>query len=172
MITPDNLVSHEVHYCVSYLVSTLAGGYGSIENTERLHSRGREAQAALSELTEQAMELASPVDDWEEAATQAGWSNATGVWRHTPDYFWSGTDDPLTYDTLDELQRFQLDEPYQWDVFEHWIISDWLADKLAAKGEKVDKDFAGMTVWARTTSGQGIASDSVIEAICAELNAA
>jgi len=60
-------------------------------------------------------------------------------------------------------------EPYQREVYEHWIVSDWLADRLAEKGEKIDNDFAGMTVWARTTTGQGIASDSVIEAIHAEL---
>lgn len=56
------------------------------------------------------------------------------------------------------------------EVFEHWIVSDWLAEKLAAKGEKVDTDFAGLTVWARTTTGQGIASDSVIQDIVADLN--
>ena len=51
-------------------------------------------------------------------------------------------------------------------------MTDWFANKLIEQGEKVDKDFAGMCIWARTTSGQGIASDSVIERIAAEINAA
>lgn len=54
-------------------------------------------------------------------------------------------------------------------MFEHWIVSDWLADKLAAQGEKVDKDFAGLTIWARTTTGQAVYCDGVIERIAAEV---
>ena len=53
-------------------------------------------------------------------------------------------------------------EPYEREVFEHWIVSKWLADQLAANGEKIDDDFAGMVVWARTTTGQDIALDRVI----------
>lgn len=173
-ITPENLVSREVRYCVSYLVSTLAGGYGSIENTERLMSRGREAQAALADVTEQAMELASPLDDWEEAAIQAGYSRG-GFADGDDGESWEGwfnADNQERHDTAQEACEANDLEPYQREVFEHWIVSDWLADKLIEHGEKVDKDFAGLTVWARTTTGQGIASDSVIERICAELNAA
>ena len=61
-------------------------------------------------------------------------------------------------------------EPFEREVFEHWIVSDWLADKLEERGEKVDRDFAGMTVWARTTTGQAISMDYVIEQITADLN--
>jgi hypothetical protein len=42
------------------------------------------------------------------------------------------------------------------------------ADKLEAAGEKVDKDFAGLCIWARTTTGQTIYCDGVIERIYAE----
>ena len=60
------------------------------------------------------------------------------------------------------------DEMPELEVFEHWAVSTWLAEKLEAKGEKVDRDFAGLNVWARTTTGQAIALDSVIEAIVSE----
>jgi hypothetical protein len=36
--------------------------------------------------------------------------------------------------------------------------------------ERVDFDFAGMVVWGRTTTGQGIAMDAVVLKIATELN--
>jgi hypothetical protein len=174
-LTPDRLVAREVHYCVSYLVSTLANGNGQLENAARMRENFRTAPGAdLSELCQQAEDLARPVDDWEEAAIQAGYSIAIGgpyICDPNGEYV---SDDEGTIDpTADDAWRLVCEaediEPYQRDVYEHWIVSDWLADKLTARGEKVDTDFAGMTVWARTTTGQAIASDSVIEAICRDL---
>lgn len=94
----------------------------------------------LDRLTEQAFELSCPVLDERQAEA----------------------------DGVEDLEAV-IDE-YEREVFEHWIVSDWLADKLEAKGEKVEKDFAGLTIWARTTTGQAIALDAVIEEICADLN--
>ncbi len=147
MRTVEDLVRTEVHYCVSSLVSTLANGtpFG---------------QGDLNDLVEQARELSYPIEDWEEAAGQAGIEQGDGGrWSYQEDW----------YDTAQEGCEANDIEPYQWEVYEHWIVSDWLADQLAAKGEKVDKDFAGLTVWARTTTGQAIAMDSVIQAITADL---
>jgi len=56
------------------------------------------------------------------------------------------------------------------EAYEHWIVSDWLADKLEAYGELVTKDFLGLTVWGRTCSGQAILLDWVISKICDDLN--
>lgn len=155
--TPDQIVAAEVHYCVSYLVSTLAGAYGDAMPGD------------LGDMIEQAAELSYPINDWEEAALQAGWHGTEG----SGVAFNRGLSLDLSGATAwrDLCDRYDIN-PYQREVFEHWIVSDWLADRLIEKGEKVDKDFAGMIVWARTTSGQGIASDSVIEAIAAEMNAA
>lgn len=150
MITVENLVAREVHYCVSYLVSTLAGGDSS------------ENRGDLADMMEQALELACPIVDWEETAIQAGWRVVGNELVHDDLDRVLPLEDACAYETAacdvdaDLIER---------EVYEHWIVSDWLADKLAAHGEKVDKDFAGMTVWARTTTGQGIASDSVIVAI-------
>ena len=160
--TPDDLVRMEVHYCVSFLVSTLASAANSGSGINL---------GDLGAVMDQAFDLAMPIDDWEEAALQAGWS-----WDESADeYRQNGTGEG--YDDIHAgrkgnwygLCHAKEIEPYQREVFEHWIVSDWLADKLEAKGEKVDRDFAGMIVWARTCSGQGIASDSVIEAIAADL---
>jgi predicted transcriptional regulator len=153
-LTPDDLVRREVYYCVSSLVSTLAAAYDDCANKD------------LNTLCEQAMEIACPIDDWEEAAIQAGWHELeTGGWHHDGE----GDNEPGWADSAQEACETDNLDPYQREVFEHWIVSDWLAEKLAARGEKVDTDFAGMTVWARTTTGQGIANDSVIESICRDL---
>ncbi|TIW21326.1 MAG: hypothetical protein E5V63_29635 [Mesorhizobium sp.] len=166
MRTAEDIVRMEVHYCVSSLVSILAANDGKPGYS-----------ASMFDLCEQALELASPIEDWEEAARDAGWrefdppSQGSTVCRNATEAEKVDDDSgPLTY-ASDWQDACNVDglEPYDREVFEHWIVSDWLADKLAAKGEKVDKDFAGMTVWARTTTGQGIAGDWVIESIIADL---
>lgn len=158
MRTADDLVRVEVHYCVSSLVSTLASGNGIGSDM---------AGTDLAALTEQAAELCYPLDDWEEAARADGWLSIGGdLVRHKEHgmYDMSGA-----ADWHDLCEEFDI-EPYPREVFEHWIVSNWLASKLTALGEKVDTDFAGLTIWARTTTGQGIAQDWVIEKIAADLN--
>lgn len=59
-------------------------------------------------------------------------------------------------------------EPYQNEALEHWIVSDWLADRLAEHGEMVNKDFYGLPIWGRTCSGQAIKLDGIIETIYTE----
>lgn len=157
MRTIDQMVQSEVLVCLSSLVSTLAGGQGNV--------KGR---CELAPLVEQAAELCYPIPDYEEAAMQDGWtlagteSDRAMVFTHKDGRVNRNT-------TWGELCDEQGLEPYEWEVFEHWAVTSWFAEKLAAAGEKVDTDFAGMCVWARTTSGQGIASDGVIERIYAEL---
>lgn len=170
MITAQDLVRREVHYCVSYLVHTLAGAYGD------------QHIPAMAELAEQAFELSTPIDDWEDAATGQGadfYQHELGSWYcYHPSMEIEGPNlSPYGphYSREDAARDYcesEGIEPYPREVYEHWIVSDWLADKLAEKGEKVDKDFAGMTVWARTTTGQAIYTDSVIEEILADLNKA
>jgi hypothetical protein len=157
MITIEQMVQREVCLCVSSLVSTLAQGYdnGSTIGKSDLYS-----------LTEQAMELASPIPDYEEAATQAGYREYDGVWINESD------EDAKTYRDVEALCNCEDIEPYDREVYEFWAVSNWLAEKLESQGEKVDTDFAGMNVWARTCTGQGIASDGVIERIHAALIAA
>lgn len=64
-------------------------------------------------------------------------------------------------------REFDLD-PEQIEIFEHWIISAWLARKLAEKGEVIG-EFAGLTIWGRSTTGQAISLDYVIQELAAEL---
>jgi hypothetical protein len=160
-ITADILVSREVHYCVSSLVSTLASGCGTIN-----HAQGN---TDVDSVLEQALELCSPIADYENAALDAGWlAHGAGLVRHEEHGIYDLTD-ACAWENL--CNEYDI-EPYEREIYEHWIVSDWLADKLAERGEKVDKDFCGLTVWARTTTGQGIAQDSVIDDIVREVNEA
>jgi hypothetical protein len=58
---------------------------------------------------------------------------------------------------------------YETEIYEHWIVTEWLAAKLESKGEKITRDFFGMTIWGRGCTGQAILLDSVISGICSDL---
>ena len=154
------IVDREVRLCLSSLVSTLA-------NAEGLILRGSSTTRGMDDvqsLADQAFELAAPIPDYEEAARDAGWEEHDGAWRiHVDGDGWNSAPSAQEACHQDDI------EPYDREVFEHWAISDWLADKLEARGEKVDRDFAGMIVWARTTTGQAIYCDGVIQDIAADL---
>jgi hypothetical protein len=52
------------------------------------------------------------------------------------------------------------------EPLEHWIVSRYLAERLAEQGEIVVFDYLGFpAIWGRTVSGQMIEMDSVIETI-------
>jgi hypothetical protein len=154
-ITTEDLVRREVFYCVSSLVSTLASGNPYTDAKD------------LGILMEQAQELTWPLLDYESAAEEAGWKPAKDGWRKATSFGHLQHPGPV-----EELCDVEDIEPHEREVYEHWIVSEWLADKLEAQGEKVDRDFAGLTVWARTTTGQAIRLDYVIERICEEVNKA
>jgi len=61
-------------------------------------------------------------------------------------------------------------EPVYREVFEHWIVTPWLAGHLAATGETV-VEFMGFNIWARTTTGQAISMDHVWSPIIKNIEA-
>jgi hypothetical protein len=180
VLTCDSFVQREIVCCLSSLAATLANSghdTASLLDTNRSNP-AKEGQRALGELIEQAFNLCLPVADYEEAALQAGWVRYEPGQNVTPPSesgeWWYHKDAPEDdwFDSAEALCTDNDIEPYEWEVFEHWAITPWLADKLEEKGERVDKDFAGMCVWARTCSGQGIAQDGVIQTIFAEMMSA
>lgn len=155
----------EVHHCISHLVYTLAQGAGGLTAS---NGYGRD----LLEMAEAAGELFTPVPDHEEAAIQEGWTARKGAFvkdGETAFEFGDEDDEPDDSDwqKLCYLEGIDADE-YAREIYEHWIVSDWLARRLEAHGERVSYDFAGLTVWGRTTTGQAIACDHVIEEIARE----
>ena len=54
------------------------------------------------------------------------------------------------------------------EIFEYWLVSSYLFDKLKEKGEPVIETHA-LKIWGRCTTGQGISIDRVIEDICSDM---
>ena len=61
-----------------------------------------------------------------------------------------------------------LSEQCVQEILEHWIVDNTLARKLRERGESV-VEVCGLPIWGRTTSGQAIAMDSVIQHIAFDL---
>jgi hypothetical protein len=164
----DVIVRNEVIYCVSSLVATLAAHIPAANSATTRNS----SLQALATLCEQACELAMPVVDYEEAAIQAGWAyggDFDGCWYNKAEFgSWKAAataEDAVTYASAEDVCAHEGLDPYPREVYEHWIVTDWLAGQLEALGERVDRDFAGLNVWARTTTGQSITLDAAIGAI-------
>lgn len=136
MRTIEDMVQQEVLCCLSSLVSTLSTG-------------DAKPGTDLAELCDRALGLAMPVQDWEEAAIQAGYDGSRGGERE-----W--------------CEASNID-PIDSEVYEHWAVSPWLAEKLVALGEKVDPDFADLNIWARQNTGQEITADDVIARIYSDM---
>ena len=90
-----------------------------------------------------------------------------------------GDDDIINYaktreQLLDEgytdrqINDGDINEGYQ-DIFEWWAVGEWMKDQLLEQGEPVLENDYG-TWWGRTTTGQAIALDSVIETIYTKLH--
>lgn len=54
------------------------------------------------------------------------------------------------------------------EVYEHWVVSDWLGRELQDRGENVCMDFMGFTVWGRTCTGQSMTLDYVMRDIATD----
>ena len=70
---------------------------------------------------------------------------------------------------VDESFEEEGAEPTYIEAYEHWIVADWFADELRKRDEMVDKDFLGLTVWGRATSGQHISLDYVVQDILKDI---
>lgn len=164
MITIEQMVQREVLCCMSSLVSTLARVSG-------MSASAIDADKEAWELFNQATELAASVLDYEEAATQEG----KYLLCDDGHKYWYLTGTPARADakcvTTEGFCIAHGIDPYEWEVCEHWAVSQWLAEKLIEQGERVDTDFAGLSIWARTTTGQAISMDGCIRRIYGDMMA-
>ena len=65
--------------------------------------------------------------------------------------------------------ELQIDtDDFRNEVYEHYIISGWLAARLRERGA-VTGDLCGMTIWGRCCTGQALCLDGVIQEIACEL---
>jgi uncharacterized UPF0160 family protein len=64
----------------------------------------------------------------------------------------------------DDLYLMEHAEEEPQEIFEWWIVSDWMANHLSSKGCPILRsDY--ITLWGRTTTGQAIYMDGVIQQI-------
>lgn len=147
-------VNREVIYCVSTLISELA----------------KKAEE-FPDYTEDLYGAYEGIPDYEEAAMYSGWDR--GNKKNKSKYRFYNRDtkdesDAENWQALCEEQDIEVDD-YTPEIYEHWIVTDYLADELEKHGQKVLRDFFGMTIWCRPTTGQAILLDHVISEICAEM---
>ena len=157
----EKIVRNEVKCCVTQLVETLAG------------DPKQDKVGPLFNLSSKAIELTCPIPDYEDAAIQNGA-------EYDPDkdvvYNGVGGDHPERSEwyTFEGYCKDNGIDPMDDDIYlkpyEYWTVSLWLARELRDKGEKVDMNFAGLCVWARTTTGQAIHMDDVILLIAQDLS--
>ena len=159
VITLKELVQREVIYCVSSLIYTLT------------------QENKLDE--ELAISLWQGAIDYEAAEYAI---NQDGSYLVEKEGLWGlydndDLDNPIVdyqYESKRELIEYYFDdmswdiEDYRSEVFEHWLVSNWLSKELDANGE-VTVECYGLTIWCRTTTGQAIHCDSVMEQIYQEL---
>lgn len=158
MYTIDQFVRNSVIYSMTPLVSTLL-------SPEAQDARAHLVPCELGTLIDQAVDLAYPIQDYEEAALGLGYYQKEQGWYHD-------TITPAYCETAQDVCDQNCADPYYWEVYEYWAVNECLSRHLILQGEKVDTDFAGFHVWARTTTGQSISLDDVIIRIYRELTSA
>ena len=157
-ISIQDLVQREVIYCVSSLIHTLT-----------------QENKIDEELSIDLWTGSINYDDAEQLIT----SNKASICKEDEYYGVYDNDledyivDPSHNDqeqAIDEYfsnQNFDLDD-YRSEVFEHWLVSSWLFEKLQKQGETV-VELYGLNIWCRTTTGMAIAYDCVIKEIYNDL---
>lgn len=145
----DLIVEQHVLCNVTVLVNTLAGAD---------YEHGADS---LGSLMDQAETLTETIGHYETAARSAGWTEGTQIHRV------AGDEEILVADSWeDACEQDELDVT-ETPVLQHWAVSPWLGKHLEAMGQKIDRRFAGLTVWARTEANAFIVEDRAIQAVAA-----
>lgn len=186
----SEFVRREVIYCVSHLVSELAqcpsvydGEYSEDLMAVLYPSRQIAVEdqyrlvVNLDERGEVGVSVYAIDEDGKDG--EEVWHLPPTAWDEASDLDGSENFDPTDYGCVLEylIERKVIPhssvilgaaaEPEMVDddsaeIFEHWIVTGWLADRLEEKGEAVTRDLLGLTVWGRATTGQAISIDRVI----------
>jgi hypothetical protein len=69
---------------------------------------------------------------------------------------------------VDESFEEEGAEPTYSEALEHWIVTDWFGDELKKRGEMVG-EILNLTIWGRTTSGQAISMDYVVQDVLKDI---
>lgn len=150
------MVDREVYYCVSALISELIQTNGYADELLEVMSKP---------------DYKSAIDNHGYWVSQA--QDGFYYWGHDDNEIVNKNEYSGQFRTEQEsfqncVEENNIDYDYT-EAYEHWIVSDWLADKLEAKGEMILRDFLGLTIWGRCTTGQALYLDGVIGEIVEEV---
>jgi hypothetical protein len=152
-------VHREVIYCVSGLVYEI--GMRRIDEWHHLFSQEDWETPALEAIRalprEQLQELLRQYDFQIDADVTPGTLSRTYL-QHLKDRG--------SFREFCDTNRL---DPQQNEIYEHWIVSEWLATRLEDRGEVIERDFYGLTIWGRACTGQAILLDDVICSIYDEV---
>ena len=161
-ITIQEFISREILLCVSTLVWELTQKECdclSEEDKYELWTGPIDYGAAKYEL-ELAQDSVFKHFDIRDNRYYFGVKNFHGAWKVDPVY----NDEEQAIAEYYEQYLGDSLEDYRQEIFEHWVIEDYLARKLREHGETV-VEVLGLTIWARPSTGQSIALDYVIQKI-------
>jgi len=189
------LVEREIHHCASVLISDLAQNEYNGDWADELMELtcGQPIQRAVEDqfryvvdLNERGIFKATlyPIDEEGDDSKEAGsisletaedWEEITENYdgeltcpSFALEYFSDLDVIPPYAEVLVAGEDAEMEDSDEYtEIFEHWIVSDWLGNKLTEEGELV-VEFMGFTIWGRTTTGQSIALDSVIQRLGGE----
>lgn len=143
-------------------------------------SIGAHLDAVIKMSPEQALEadlldIFHPLPDWEECAKANGFVRDEvreviyDEEEHASAVGGGEAYDGPEYDTWEEccLEEGLDCEGYDNETLEFWMVSEELANRLEAKGEKIVRDWLALPypVWCRCTSGQALYADYVIQQV-------
>lgn len=190
----DGLAGREVCYCVSSLIYALREVFEQLDDSEEymnlvggkpdFEEAVREFimnDASLDELEE----VADSFGYWSDVLDGVGYT--TGYVDHFEEHRYSDEIEAMTleewlstsfnaegrrlrelvFNLIDDYPAMCNDyglEPEYLEIYEHWCVTDWFADKLRKRGEVVE-DYLGLTIWGRPTTGQAISMDEVVRDI-------
>ena len=142
--TIDEMIQQEVLVCVSSLVYELTGGTDTLCSVYHDTHPDFAVELWTANVDEDARESFAEAMGWL-------WDNDEEEWR----------DEDGDYVELHDEDAHS----YVGEVYEHWVVTSHFAFVLSAYGEKVVRDWHGLNVWCRTTTGQAISMDHVIKKI-------
>lgn len=122
---------------------------------------GMDADELRSYLDDQDVEYVAPVEEGDEIEGQVGVAEEDHLGTPIGVLQSLASEAAAEQGYEDFCNEFNL-EPDRSEVFEHWIVDKWFATKLEEKGQPIARDFLGMTIWGRPTTGQAISMDGVV----------
>jgi len=169
----NNIVNNDVITNCSYMVSELSGTDNYIDEIMEFSTKYADNDDAIAELEEDIEELNEYKDDlieelsYEETNDEYIKTNQKEVDIFSTNWV-TGLEKIIEKDIQViqwEIEELQNAMDYPTEALEFWIVTNWLADQLEEQDELITHDFMGFSIWGRTTSGQHISLDYVIQKI-------